>query len=416
MLRRLTRRLLGAATPAALDGAPRSVEDLLGPARPLNLEVRGGLEPQLNVLVPGLGMRSMSGGPSTALNIACRMAAQGVPVRLVSTDLPTDRDPEPLWRHMMQLAGLRAPLANVRVLSANDRSRPFPIGVNDVFLATAWWTAQMAKHALPRMACRRFLYLIQDFEPGLHAHSTLHALAQETYGLDYYAIVNHPLLHTYLTGQRVGRFADPGFAARSVVLDPAIDRSHFFPAERPANGERTLLFYARPDSAQRNLFELGAAALRLAAERGVFDGARWGIHGIGDHFQPVALGARHTLRALPWMSYDDYAARMRSADILLSLMLSPHPSYPPLEMAATGGVAVTNTFATKTAARLAELSPNILAAEPSVESIAAAIGEAVASVPQRRDATLKAPSSWEESFAPVLPFAMRAWRECTRSG
>jgi hypothetical protein len=32
---------------------------------------------------------------------------------------------------------------------------------------------------------------------------------------------------------------------------------------------------------------------------------------------------------------------MRESDLLLSLMLSPHPSYPPLEMAVSAGVAVT---------------------------------------------------------------------------
>ena len=51
-------------------------------------------------------------------------------------------------------------------------------------------------------------------------------------------------------------------------------------------------------------------------------------------------------------------------------MLSPHTSYPVLEMAASGGLSVTNTFATKTREALEKLSDNIVATEPTVEAMA----------------------------------------------
>ncbi|MEJ0070473.1 MAG: hypothetical protein WDO24_19130 [Pseudomonadota bacterium] len=57
---------------------------------------------------------------------------------------------------------------------------------------------------------------------------------------------------------------------------------------------------------------------------------------------------------------------LRRSDLLLSLMLSAHTSYPPLEFAACGGLAIHNTYATKTAARLTALSANIIAVEPTV--------------------------------------------------
>lgn len=415
MLRRLKRRLFGSATSPRVGSRVRTVDELLAPARPLNLELRPALaaRPHLVVLVPGLGMESMSGGPNTALNIACRMAAQGVPVRLVATDLPPDRNAAPLWRHMLQLAGISERPPNVQIADGHDRSVPLALGENDMFLATAWWTAAMVKAALPRMARKRFLYLVQDFEPGLHAHSTHYVMAHDTYAMDYYAIVNHPLLHRHLVESRIGRFADPAFAERVAVLDPAIDRGHFFPQQRAQDGPRTLLVYARPLSAPRNLFELAVAALQLALRRGAFDGGPWQFLGMGERFAPVALDARRSLRALPWMGYAEYAAQLRAADILLSLMLSPHPSYPPLEMAATGGSVVTNSYGAKTAERLREISPHIIAAEPSVEAVADAIAAAVArcaagatGVPQ---AKLAAPASWDQSLEEVLPFALRAW-------
>lgn len=53
-------------------------------------------------------------------------------------------------------------------------------------------------------------------------------------------------------------------------------------------------------------------------------------------------------------------------------MLSPHPSYPPLEMAASGMLVVTNTFTSKTM----QLSSNILAKEPTPAAIAKGLAEA----------------------------------------
>jgi len=419
MLRRLIGRLRGRRPGAARAAAAApDVARLLAPAVPLNLRVdaRAASQPRLNVLIPGLAMHCMSGGPNTALNLAYRMALQGVPVRYVATDVPPDRDLGPLWDHVLALAGATQRLPHVEIVNAVDRSRSLPIGVDDVFLATAWWTAQMVKSALPSMRHQRFLYLIQDFEPGLHAFSTRYAMALETYGLDYFAIVNHRLLYDFMVDNAIGRFGDPAFLVRTAVLEPAIDRRIFFPAPRPEGRSRTLLFYARPRSAERNLFELGVFALQTAVGRGAFANADWTFFGIGEQFDPIDLGGGHHLRPLPWMGYEAYAARMRSADMLLSLMLSPHPSYPPLEMAATGGVSITNSFGSKTAARLAEISPNIVAAEPTVDALARALAEGAArcrsALTTPGDATLTAPASWDEALNAVLPFAMRAWRSC----
>ena len=80
----------------------------------------------------------------------------------------------------------------------------------------------------------------------------------------------------------------------------------------------------------------------------------------------------------PWLDLAGYAEQMRESDILLSLMLSPHPSYPPLEMAACGGLAVTTTFANKTPEALAELSANIIGVAPTLEDVAAGLEAAVA--------------------------------------
>jgi hypothetical protein len=298
-----------------------------------------------------------------------------------------------------------------------DRSVPLPIGRNDVFFGTAWWTVQMLKRALPLVAPRRFLYLIQDFEPGLYPWSTEYALALETYGLDFHAIINERLLAQYLCEYRIGRFADPGFVERCAVFDPAIDRAAFHPEPRDAQRPYRVTLYARPTQAKRNLFELGLYALRAAAEQGVFASAPWEACFIGETLPDVPIGGGITVRSLPWMAFDEYAAEMRKTDILLSMMLSPHTSYPPLEIAACGGIAITSEYAVKTVARLREISPHIIGVAPTVENIVAALADAARAVQQRTapPAALRMPETWDEALRDVVPKAVAMFEDCLAS-
>ena len=52
-------------------------------------------------------------------------------------------------------------------------------------------------------------------------------------------------------------------------------------------------------------------------------------------------------------------------------MYTPHPSLVPIEMASAGMLTVTNTFENKTAEALAAISANLIAAEPTIEAVAA---------------------------------------------
>jgi glycosyltransferase involved in cell wall biosynthesis len=365
-----------------------------------------GARPHLNVLVPGLAMQHMSGGPNTAVNLAYRLALMGVPVRLVSTDVPPEQDVARFWRHVSSLAGSSERLPNVVLVDASRLDKPLAIGVNDVFMATAWWTAQKAKYAIRHTRHSKFVYLIQDYEPLLHAASTQLALTSETYTLDFIPVVNTSLLADFLTGQRVGRFADAPFAERALVFEPALDRERFRPLlDKPTNRKRRLLFYARPTKGLRNLFELGVAALQKLIQEGKLDLNHWEIVAMGEEFAPVALAEGVTLKPTPWVDFDFYAAMVRESDLLLAMMLSPHPSYPPLEMAACGQPVVTTCYANKTQQALAAISPNIIGCEPTIEHVAAALERGMQLVESPPDPTgrISFPDAWAKSFEHVLP-------------
>ena len=375
---------------------------------PLNVRVAAALanRPTLNVILPGLAMKHMSGGPNTAVNIACRLAARGVPVRLVSADAPVDSDASNFWNHVHALADAEQKLSNVELVDASNRQTPFIIGANDVFMATAWWTAQMTKYAIRHTRHDRFIYLIQDYELLLHPASTEQALAKETYTLDYIPVVNTQLLCEFLSSRKIGRFSDPDFASRAIVFEPAIDTTLFFPRGRRKLGDkRRLLFYTRPTIGRRNLFEMGVAALRKLVVEGHIEPDDWQFIGIGEEFGRVSLGRGAYLEPSPWLDLESYADLMQDSDVLLSLMLSPHPSYPPLEMAACGHPVVTTVYGNKTAERLAEISSSIIGVEPTIEAIAEGLLRAMQrhSTQAVQPPAMGFPASWAESLSETVP-------------
>ncbi|MBB6123744.1 glycosyltransferase involved in cell wall biosynthesis [Sphingobium subterraneum] len=404
-----------------------SIIRTLSPAIPLNLIIDPdlGKRPAINVLLPAVRKESLSGGPNTALNIAYRLAAIGHSVRIISTDLPPGNDLDVVWELMTNLSGTAERLPHVEIVDGSDRSRPLKIGNNDIFFATAWWTAVMAQAASPLVGKKPFVYLIQDFEPLFYAASSHYALALETYSFSYIPIVNTHLLHDFLVKNGIGQFAQPSYVANSLVFEPALDRSLFYPprvsspprievgqkskirSNPKAPKKRRLLFYARPSIGVRNLFEIGLAALTEALDQHIIDPGTWEIIGMGEDFLPRPLGHGATLECAPWLGLAGYAEQMRESDILLSLMLSPHPSYPPLEMASSGGLVVTNSYANKTSEQLADISANIIAAEPKVGAIVAALRTAVGridDVEAREIASkLELPASWDEAFAQIIP-------------
>ena len=83
-------------------------------------------------------------------------------------------------------------------------------------------------------------------------------------------------------------------------------------------------------------------------------------------------------------------------------MYTPHPSLVPIEMAAAGMLTVTNSFENKTADAMAAISSNLIAVEPTVEALAAAIGAAAADAGdvERRAAggDVRWSRDWNESF------------------
>jgi hypothetical protein len=371
--------------------------------------------PRLNVLDSAWTRSGMTGGPNTVINLAARIAKTGIEVRLVSTVRPNTIDLDWFKNHMSALAGDVGPVA-VSLASAGEVERPLELGPRDCFLATHWTTAQQLRHVLPMMPIRTFFYMLQEYEPAFYPWSSNHALALETFSMDFCPIVNEALLADFLFKQPFGRLAEPAIKNSAIVFEPAVDAALFQPAGKDAGGRpKRLLFYARPNNT-RNLFGIGLMALRQIAASSEFAG--WEFLSIGGRgsVPDMALGGGAVLRNAPWLDYAGYAGLLGQADLLLCPMLSPHTSYPVLEMAACGGLSVTNVFMGKTKEALEALSCNIIAVEATVDGFAEGLSKAAQTINRGgpRVGSLNMPREWGAALDPAarqVAGIFHAWQD-----
>ncbi|HVB69748.1 MAG TPA: hypothetical protein VNE67_18025, partial [Acetobacteraceae bacterium] len=89
--------------------------------------------PRLNVLDAAWTTSGMTGGPNTAVNLAVRIARQGIAVRLVSTVQPNRIDPAWFRRHAAALAGDDGRI-EVTLASASQADAPLELGPADGFM------------------------------------------------------------------------------------------------------------------------------------------------------------------------------------------------------------------------------------------------------------------------------------------
>ena len=383
-----------------------AVSHLEGKIEPLELAVSEGEPERVNLLVPTIDLAHLFGGYIAKFNLARRLARSGMRVRIVTVDraLPLPRS----WRRQVEsYSGLEGLFDEVEVAFGRDGEGPLETNPRDRFVATTFWTAHIAHAAVARTERSRFLYLIQEYEPYTFVMGSWAAVARSTYDLPHAALFSTEMLRDFFAARGYGVFA--GGAERGRELS-AFFRNAITPVGAPGAAElaerssRRFLFYARPEPhAARNMFELGLMALTRAVAGGLFD-PRWEINGIGSVGGPerLQLGAGRTLELLPRRDQAGYAELLRGHDAGMALMLTPHPSLVPIEMASAAMAAVTNTFETKTADALGAISPNLIAGAPSLEAIVAALGTAVerAEDPaaRARAAAVDWPSAWDESL------------------
>jgi hypothetical protein len=343
--------------------------------------------PNLTILLPSLRSGSFSAGPMIALQIAAKIATNGFRVRVMAIDgaqekynIPEDEISK-LLKDTLEIKDLPTSL-EFEVLNTE-----LVVSKGEKFMATAWWTFEIAKGAASFMSPEGIpFYLIQDFEPLLHSSSDEMVLARNTYDQNMIPIVASPILAEYYLENKIGVVAEKiskdneSFIIPLPLLKNTLYRQN---DELPLKLKemmikpKTLLFYARPTKAQRNLFHIGVKAIQLALEWKILDPELWNFIAVGENIHEVELSENTFLKSAPWLSYAEYISLIRKSDVYMALMNSPHTSFPVIEAMQLDVPSITTTFANKTKTRLAEYSKYIFASAPESAAIAKNIGKAL---------------------------------------
>lgn len=302
--------------------------------------------PRLSLIIPSLSKGEAFGGVMTGLQYYLALAAgvkaaTGADIRVITEEAYDPGDS--VLAGQIKAAGLAE--ADVEVMSLAANGQKLPLRARDMVMAYNWWIslnmepalkAQAAHFAMPPLPK---LYIIQEYEPQFYPFSSAHMLALHAFNSDYplWAVFNSSELARYYEAQgnscEKSYFFEPRMA-------PAIRA--FQDGLTAAEKTRTILVYGRP-TIPRNCFSILETGLRHWAEAS--KGAPgWRVVSAGMKHRDVDLGHGQKIVSLGKLSLDGYGQLLRETAIGVSLMSSPHPSYPPLEMAHFGIRTITNRY------------------------------------------------------------------------
>lgn len=317
---------------------------------------------RINLFLPSVNPEDVFGGISTAISFFERLVSrEDASARIIVLDAePRMEDlPNRLAQYKQVLLGEESSLP-YQIVSAFNRDRnQLPVSNEDIFIATSWWTAYCYQEECNRQRqaneaalSHPLIYLIQDYEPGFYAWSSRYLLAQSTYQSEIptVAVFNSHELHSHFISENI-RFKHE--FELEPVLNPAmaksLDKHHGIVAKR-----KQILVYGRPGT-DRNAFELVVESLRRWIEEDA-SSCQWEFYSAGELHPPVRLANGRYLTSVGKLSLTDYANLLSESYAGISLMVSPHPSYPPLEMASFGVKVITNCYGEKD---LSDFSPSI---------------------------------------------------------
>ncbi|MDD7218780.1 MAG: glycosyltransferase [Clostridia bacterium] len=332
---------------------------------------------RINILLPSINPEHVFGGISTALKFFEKMADElGYDRRIILVDAVPSEEAVKQYKQKYEFVSQDQDSdAEYQIVSYSERKGTLPVSENDYFMFTGWWTAHCAQEAYDDfekkegIAPNIFINFIQDFEPGFYPWSSRYLLADATYKNKYpqIAVFNTGLLQDYF------HFNSYHFY-KEFAFEPVLNDKLKVCLDKAGDGfkkKKQILIYGRPGT-ERNAFKLIVAALR----KWVWyqnDIDQWTVLSAGEQHDDVYLGNGKILHSVGKLSIEEYGKVLSESFAGISLMASPHPSYPPLEMSVFGIKVITNTFANKD---LKEFNSNIVSLQvASPNNIASSLNE-----------------------------------------
>ncbi|MDN7509520.1 class I SAM-dependent methyltransferase [Burkholderia multivorans] len=375
--------------------ADELIADHFNNTRPLRIYPVPGEPRRVTMVTDSISPGSLFGGVGTAIVFATSLAKRlGAKLRLVTRTEVADPT---AFGTILKLNEIDWNDNIEFIFSPPKDGYAVPIGDDEIFVTTSWWTTRSVRQVC---APSQIVYLLQEDERMFYSFGDERLRCAETLSdPDITIVVNSKILFNHLTS---GPDALANVATNGTWFEPSfpfladiVDRRQTAPGQK-----RRFFFYARPNNA-RNLYWRGLEVLVTSLKDGTLDPLEWEFHFVGKDMPDVVLP--HNIRPylhrnLPWQNYVELISSM---DIGLSLMDTPHPSYPPLDLAATGAIVVTNQHGCKT--DLDKYSKNIICTGTDIESLQDGIRAALklSRQPEQRTANVRANSiskNWSQSF------------------
>jgi hypothetical protein len=361
------------------------------------------IRPRLSLVIPNISPRMAFGGVTTGIDIFLEIGKRtGADLRILLDSYDRTLDTSVVEKCARGM-GLEA--AQIEIVPRRRWVPVVAVRASDVFYSFNSWTTLnllpvlREQHRAFGGAPKPYLYPIQEYEPLFYPMSSTHMMARVAFEPRWpcWGIFNSSELYDFFLAQ--GHRVE-----RAFVFEPKLSGSlRPFLSGEPPTKIRRILVYGRP-SVPRNCFPAVEKGLRQWARRyPEFSG--WEVVSAGLRHPPMPFAPRRAMESLGKLSLEDYAQALRTSAVGLSLMASPHPSYPPLEMAHFGLRTVTNSYANKD---LSASHPNIVSIDDvTPDAVADALARACRAFDAEPTAGWLAPSH-RPSFLEPGPFAFLA--------
>jgi len=385
---------------------PKNVSELLNDrfastiSRPLRIYHAPIIKPRLNLITDSINEGSLFGGVATAIIFSALLAEKwGCDLRVITR---TEKAKEGNFGKILKLNNVSL-TKNVEFIFANIHSEKDEVDVSseDIFLTTSWWTT---KSVLQSLDASQIIYLLQEDERMFYPYNDDHLMCTEVlrnnrlkYVINTQLLYDHFVSEGFLNIRENGIWFEPSFNPKSLYIDNS---------RVTKKVKKSFFFYARPNH-PRNLFYLGLEVIAKAVEKKIIDINEWDIYFVGGDIPQISICTNYYPIIVPNMDWENYCTFVRKMDLGFCLMYTPHPSYPPLDLAACGAVVVTNSFENKS--DLTRYSKNIICKEANLESLLQGLEEGV-SLAENTELRVqnykenRLLRDWERSFFDVIHY------------
>lgn len=324
---------------------------------------------RVNLVIPALSQKASFAGMVTAQRLFRRLLEHFDFARILVTHEafePATLEQWPGWTVGGELSRRQI------VFLGRQSEATITVAGDDFFIATSWHavmfirSVQSQQKTLLRAQPRRYVYLIQEYEPLFYPASPQYCLAEASYENpdDMIAVFNTKALAEYFA--RRG-FSFPRHFIHEPMLHPTLAELRL--THREICKERLIFIYARP-AFMRNGFRLLVEGMKQWA-RTCPQAAQWSIVSAGGKHPNLYLSQDLVVRALHKLTLENYASLLSRTWVGLSLSFSAHPGQVAQEVAEFRAWSITNACETR---KPAALAPNMVALpELSPRGIATAL-------------------------------------------